>query len=100
MIRTMGGIAAGSTVFQNRPREKPKAAVGTMRGMFTKTSSSCESLLVRFFAMYSAMGMPVARSMAVTTEATTNDVTKASMKGFQSASEGVPVRTYVKMKNE
>ena len=43
---------------QNRPSEYPRAAVGTIKGMLTRMSSTSGRRLSRFLAMYKAKGMP------------------------------------------
>src|SRR3990170_4721984 len=85
---------------QNRLREIPRAALGTMYGMFTRASRALPRRRNRPRVMRIARGTPVARSIAVATPPTRKDTPTAFQKRPQFTSDGGATARKVRKKKE
>src|SRR3990170_2777774 len=85
---------------QNRLREIPRAALGTMYGMFTRASRALPRRRSRPRVMRIARGTPVARSIAVATPPTRKDTPTAFQKRPQFTSDGGATARKVRKKKE
>ena len=85
MRKTSAVTGRKGWVVQKSPREKPSAAVGTMNGMFTRTSRMPAAFFLRERAMRIPIGIPRRRTIAVTTPAIPNDRARLLQNAPQSA---------------